>query len=885
MSTLTTNRVYSAIIVAIMISLPLVLMRQAHLFQSAQLTSTNLYYVSKDVSDKIVIVTLDDASLGRFGRSPSEWSRTVYADLIEQLGKANVRVIAFDLLFSEATEDDNLFAEAVEKAREDDKGIRIVVAGAGVGIPEHPDKNAIFPNALNYENVLLPIDSLAASADYIGFVNTLPDVDTFIRHQPSIIYHNQEANFSFSIASYLAYLRISSSLAPQVVSSDSNFLYVTPERPLPVDANGFWLQNFFGTALTSTRHTFQTVSLVDVLDGKVDMSIFNDKIVLIGLATIAGDADRYPVPSEPTGGQMSGIEIQANAIETLLSNRLLAAQSPIAQTLTIIGLSLLTSLLCALPRWYWKLLIAAALLVCGLILALIIFNGFSIVSPLLYPTAAIALTTIVHIGLDSNREFQLRRRADFLLETVSELTEQQMEMKTILPHIAKNLQILLPGSSGAIYIQAIPNTELDCLYYWPDLANLEAYDKLVESIKTEDSPMLMDIHLGIPIWWQGNLLAIIVVSHALAQRRLVVLKDFANKLAPIIYGTLLYKALNKQNNTLSAVLSNTPSIVLVLDLQQRVQLYSTQATNLLDNGDLNGKSIVTVFESIGIESDLQSKILSQMQSTQYFEESITLEAKSYELEAAYIESLQQWVLALNDVTDLVELSKLKTRMIRMASHDLKNPLGRISGYIQLIKAMSMSDDKLMKYLHPIEHAAEEMNQLIADLLNLERTRSGRQDMERFSLREVVEQVVSRHGPDALQKKQNYHAELSSKSLNMLGDLRQISQVVSNLIGNAIKYTPEGGSIDIRLHSDQNTIRFEVQDTGYGIPKEAQEKLFTEFYRVRSKETANIAGTGLGLSLVKSVIESHKGQVGVISEENMGSTFYFTLPNQEGMLNA
>jgi signal transduction histidine kinase/CHASE2 domain-containing sensor protein len=885
MSSLILNRFFSAILVTIIIALLLLLMWQGNMFQSAQLATTNIYFVPQKTSGNIIIVALDDVSLGRYGRSASNWSRQVYAELIDKLSTANIRVIAFDLLFSEATEDDESFTIAITRARQSENRTRIVLAEAGIQIPVSPGNDVTFPQALRYQNTLYPIASLNTLSNYTGFVNTVPDVDSLIRRQPSIIYHDDKLGLSFSIASYLAYLRIPTVAIPEVITSESNLLYVTPQRPIQVDNNGFWLQNFFGPASTHSNQTFQTVSLVDVIDGQVDMSIFNDRIALVGLVTIAGDADRYPVPSELTGGQMAGVEIQANAIETLISNAFLVEQPPIAQVFTIIGLTFITSILCVFPRWYWKLLIAIVIFFIGLITALTIFNTLSIITPLLFPTFAIALPTLAHIGLDTNREMQLRRRADFLLETVSELTEQHMELKTVLPHIAKDLQILLPGSSGAIYIQPKPNTVIECLYYWPDEVNLDPFDNIVESVKQEITPMYLDIHLGIPIWWQGNLLAIIVISHGLARRRLSVIQDFVNRLAPIINGTLLYEEINRQRSTLAAVLSNTPAVVLVLDQQHRVQLYSEQATKLLKNDSPKEKLLVTIFNSLGVSSEAQSNILSQMQETSIFHDEITLEDKTYDLQGALIHSLGQWILALNDVTDLVELSKLKTQMIRMASHDLKNPLGRITGYIQLINSLSIADEKLQKYLHPIERSADEMNQLIGDLLNLERTRSERHNMDRFSLREVVEQIASRHGPDALQKKQQYHVDLISNELNMLGDLRQISQVVSNLIGNAIKYTPEGGSIDIRLQANQQNIRFEVQDTGYGILKEAQEGLFTEFYRVRTKETAEIPGTGLGLSLVKSVIKAHNGQVGVESEENIGSTFYFTLPNQEGRLNA
>jgi signal transduction histidine kinase/CHASE2 domain-containing sensor protein len=885
MSTLISNRLYSALLVAILTALLLLLMWQGNLFQSAQLATTNIYFVPKPPSDNIIIIALDDASLGRYGRSPSDWSRTVYADLIDKLSAANTRVIAFDLLFSEATDDDDAFVEAITRARQSESRTRVVLAQAAVQTPLLPEDNAAYSQALRYEDVLQPIPLLFASAEYTGFVNTLPDVDSFMRRQPSIIYYGNEFGLSFSTATYLAYLRIPAIAAPELITSADGILYVTSERTIPVDDNGFWLQNYFGPASTPSRQTFQTHSLVDVVDGEVDISIFDDKIALVGLITIAGDADRYSVPSELTGGQMAGVEIQANAIETLISDILLEELSPLGQALTIIGLALITSSLCTFPRWYLKLLIALVLFILSLLTALTIFNTLGTVTPLFYPSFAIALPTLAHIGLDTNREIQLRRRADFLLEKVSKLTEQHMEIKTILPHIANDLQILLPNSSGAIYIQDTPYTHIESLYHWPDGLNLDTFDNIVESVKQEVVPMYFDIHLGIPIWWQGNLLAIIIVSHALVQRRLSVLRDFTNRLAPLINGALLYDEVNKQRSTLAAVLSNTPSVVLLVDQQYRVQLYSEQALTLLEKETPQGKPLAAIFSSLGVDNEVQSRILSQMQTSKIFHEEITLESKSYDLEAALIETLGQWVLALNDVTDLVELSNLKTRMIRMASHDLKNPLGRISGYIQLINSLANVDDKLEKYLHQIERSAEEMNLLIGDLLNLERTRSGRHSMDRFSLREIVEQVVSRHAPDALQKQQEYTIDLTTHDLIMLGDLRQLSQAISNFIGNAIKYTANGGSIDIRLETDGQTIRFEVQDNGYGISKEAQDGLFTEFYRIRTKATASIAGTGLGLSLVKSVIEAHHGQVGVESEENVGSTFYFTLPNQEGLLNA
>ncbi|MGB1289201.1 MAG: sensor histidine kinase, partial [Aggregatilineales bacterium] len=132
---------------------------------------------------------------------------------------------------------------------------------------------------------------------------------------------------------------------------------------------------------------------------------------------------------------------------------------------------------------------------------------------------------------------------------------------------------------------------------------------------------------------------------------------------------------------------------------------------------------------------------------------------------------------------------------------------------------------------------------------------------------------------AVRKQQVYNSDIPEGMIVVRGDFRQLSQVVSNLVGNAIKYTPEEGTVTVRLLVRDKSVRFEVQDTGYGIAKDAQEKLFTEFYRVQTDQTRSIKGTGLGLSLVKSVVDAHRGTVGVESEEGKGSLFFVELPRK------
>jgi len=173
-----------------------------------------------------------------------------------------------------------------------------------------------------------------------------------------------------------------------------------------------------------------------------------------------------------------------------------------------------------------------------------------------------------------------------------------------------------------------------------------------------------------------------------------------------------------------------------------------------------------------------------------------------------------------------------------------------------------------------------MLRIIEDVLALERLRSNELIFETIDFGKVVEQVCLSLQPDTIRKQQQFAYEAPSGTISVRGNTSQLSQSITNLVGNAIKYTPEMGHITVRLTHDAKTARLEVEDTGYGIPIEAQDKLFTEFFRAKSDATRNIPGTGLGLSLVKTIISKHGGMVGFQSEEGKGSIFWIELPSVE-----
>lgn len=237
-------------------------------------------------------------------------------------------------------------------------------------------------------------------------------------------------------------------------------------------------------------------------------------------------------------------------------------------------------------------------------------------------------------------------------------------------------------------------------------------------------------------------------------------------------------------------------------------------------------------------------------------------------------------------SEVKELETLKSEMIRMASHDLRNPLNNVMGYTELL-AMSLQELECLTptqemYLQNLRTSTDIMRALLEDLLTLERIESDRQtDWQVFDFAGLVVEVVESQQGGATLKQQALRLLLpEAGTLAVRGSLTQLRQAAANLVSNAIKYTPQEGHIDVSVRLDQGRVMFSVTDDGYGISPERQARIFERFYRAREPGTEHISGTGLGLSLVKTVVERHGGQVWFTSAPGKGSTFGFWLPLAE-----
>lgn len=236
----------------------------------------------------------------------------------------------------------------------------------------------------------------------------------------------------------------------------------------------------------------------------------------------------------------------------------------------------------------------------------------------------------------------------------------------------------------------------------------------------------------------------------------------------------------------------------------------------------------------------------------------------------------------NRLEDLVQqvshLEQLKTDMIRVAAHDLRSPLTVMSGYIGMLRTdlAPHLNEQQVGYFEQIKTSVERMQHMVTDILSLERIAElsgGHTDPVNLSA--LVRKAYERY---AAQATQQFTLDLqNSEDVIVYGVYPLLVEAVDNLISNALKYTPKDGRINVALSADADSALFTVTDSGYGIPKEMQQNLFKPFFRAKTKETRGIEGTGLGLNLVKSIIERHNGQIHFESNYGKGSTFGFILP--------
>ncbi|MCS7283896.1 MAG: GAF domain-containing protein [Anaerolineae bacterium] len=229
-------------------------------------------------------------------------------------------------------------------------------------------------------------------------------------------------------------------------------------------------------------------------------------------------------------------------------------------------------------------------------------------------------------------------------------------------------------------------------------------------------------------------------------------------------------------------------------------------------------------------------------------------------------------------------NQAKTEFISFVSHELKQPMTAIKGYTDLLAKGLAGDLTEMQrsFLEVIRSNVNRMDTMVQELLDISRIESGRLRLEigRVSVQEAVEEAVRTLRQEIEAKKQSLEITIADGLPPVAADRTRLVQILTNLLSNAYKYTPEGGRIRVSAEPANGCVRFSVSDTGIGITPEDQERLFTKFFRSQDPVVRSVPGTGLGLAITKSLVELQGGQIWVESQPGVGSTFTFTLPIYE-----
>ncbi|MBV9355657.1 MAG: DUF4118 domain-containing protein, partial [Chloroflexi bacterium] len=245
------------------------------------------------------------------------------------------------------------------------------------------------------------------------------------------------------------------------------------------------------------------------------------------------------------------------------------------------------------------------------------------------------------------------------------------------------------------------------------------------------------------------------------------------------------------------------------------------------------------------------------------------------------------LFSFRDVTHERELDRMKTEFVSQVSHELRTPLTAIKGFTELLleDGGPSAAEEQREYLTIVKSNVDRLVALINDLLDISRIESGKivLNLVPVDVAALVQSVATTMQPLVERKQQRLEVRADPQLPPARADHDRVMQVLTNLVGNAHKYTGVGGRIGVDARRQDAMVRIAVSDNGVGVPPQDVPKLFTRFFRVDSSLTRAIGGTGLGLSIAKSIVELHGGTISVESEQGKGSVFSFTLPVETGVI--
>ena len=344
---------------------------------------------------------------------------------------------------------------------------------------------------------------------------------------------------------------------------------------------------------------------------------------------------------------------------------------------------------------------------------------------------------------------------------------------------------------------------------------------------------------------------------------------------------------NEEKSKLMTAFTSMTEGVLILDAEDKIEFVNSALSNILTGQyvDISGKTLMEAFRDV----DLQKAFLKFKETHAIVSEEVNLGSIEPVILNVSISSVHNYpgeekvMLVFHDVTRLKKLEKIRVDFVANVTHEIKTPLTAIIGYLETIQTgATSSNEDVKKFIAISLKQAGRLNRLVEDLLVISKIELGeiKFHFEEVSIRDAFEGAIPLVEAKAGLKKINIHNNVQDNLSYVWADRDRLTQILVNILDNAVKFTPEDGSVFIEAVQKDNYAILTIKDTGIGVPKEEVQRLGERFYRVDRSRSRDLGGTGLGLSIVKHLMIAHGGKIEIESQLGRGTkvSLYFPLKN-------
>ena len=486
-------------------------------------------------------------------------------------------------------------------------------------------------------------------------------------------------------------------------------------------------------------------------------------------------------------------------------------------------------------------------------------------------------TTLEVIGEDSGEIFLVdEETGDLMLHTHSGLSPSFIASESVI------------GSGECVCGRAVQSGKIDLI---SDIAAHPARSRTACTIEGFHSCVRL------PLLARGEVLGLLNIQsrdhREFTQGDEDLLIAIGNQIGIAIANAQLIDDAERRRATLDSVMSSMVDGLILVDVRDRIVYANPRAKELLGLAmleatghtlqDLDGEIDARATEPENTLCQLRAALV-ESQTTPTVEFTLTAPAprtvlaRLFAIHDAGGGSLGLGIL-IRDITREKELDEMKSQLLSTVSHELRTPLASIKGFATTLLRddVEWDEESRREFLAIIDEESDRLTELIGNLLDMARIEAGtlRVEAEPMDLRPIILETVAEFR--MLTRVHEIGLELPPVLPAVLADPRRARQILRNLVENAIKYSPDGGSIVVSGRARDNDIQTSVADQGIGIEEQQLEHIFDRFYQVDNASTRRVGGSGLGLSICKAIIEAHNGSIWVESQPGSGSTFHFTLP--------